>query len=99
MSCAPGGIDLLLRRAADLLDLIVGLLASRLGRLARCGIALGGAPLSHFSGLLLKGSRQLAAQGRDEALDRRIELLIGCHGASSDYTAHTDNSLTLLVLS
>ena len=98
LGCAPGCVNLLLRRAADLLDLILGFLAGHLGRLAHRGVALGRAPLSHFGGLLLEGSGQLAAQGRDNALDRGFEVLIGCHGASSDYTAHSDNSLTLLVL-
>jgi hypothetical protein len=98
LGCTPGGVNLLLRCAADLLDLILGFLAGRLSRLAHCGVAFGRAPLGYFSGVLLKGSGQLAAQGCDNALDRRFGLLIGCHGASSDYTAHADNSLTLLVL-
>jgi hypothetical protein len=91
-------VNLLLRGAACLLDLILGFLSDRFGGVTDCRLALGRAPLGDLGGLSLEGSGQLSAQGGDNTLDRRFQLLIWCHEASSDYTAHALKSLTVHVL-
>src|SRR5688572_2574911 len=98
LSRALRRFDLLVSGLTNTRQLLLRLLTRRLGRLADRRVALGRLLLHHFRLASLGRGRQLAAEGGHKTLDRRVELVILCHRASSDYTAHPDKSLTLRAL-
>ena len=80
-----------------MLELVLGLFASGLGRLADGRLAFGGGPFDDLGSLPLEGGAELGTQRRHDTLECGFELIC-CHEASSDYTAPPDKSLTLLML-